>query len=177
MTTPTPAQPDYPAASPRAKLHLTPRSTAAWALVGYAALHLLFSFFDWVLPDGGTFTARSADADFRSLFVMAMPLVAVLLAVHVSPPLGQAKLISAIAVVEYAVSLLFGLFTLLIGLGAVFDGSMRYPNFAFDAMGYFVLGIAGLVLIAVAAWVALRAYVQAGGTMSITIGRPPQVPH
>jgi hypothetical protein len=174
MTTPPPAQPDYPAAAPRAKLDLTPRSLAAWALVGYTALHLMFSFFDWVLPDGGTFAGRSAAADFRSLFVMAMPLVAVLLAVHVSPPLDQAKLISAVALVEYAVSLLFGLFTLLIGLGAVFDGSMRYANFVFDAMSYLVLGIAGLALIAVAAWVALRAFTQSGGTISITIGRPPQ---
>jgi hypothetical protein len=41
---------------------------------------------------------------------MAMPVVAVLLAVHVAPVLSHAKLITAVALVEYAASVVFGVF-------------------------------------------------------------------
>ena len=164
MTTPTPG-----------RITITPRALAAWALVGYPALHLMFAFFNWLLPGGATFSQRSASGDFTNLFVMAMPVVAVLLAVHVTPTLGGAKLISAVAVIEYAFSLLFGLFALLIGVGAVVT-DVNSANDAFDVMRYFVLGLAGLALLAIAGWVAVRAYIQLGGVVPITIGRPSAPP-
>ena len=169
MTTPNPA---------RVALG-SPRALAAWALVGYAALHLFFAFFDWLLPGDGTFTGRSANAGFTNLFVMAMPVVAVLLAVHVAPVLNHAKLITAVALVEYAVSLVFGVFALLIGVGAVADGSIRNSNDAFDALAYFVMGAAALALIAVAGWVTYQAFVRLGGSLPVAMNRtttPPPPP-
>ena len=154
----------------------SPRALAAWALVGYAALHLFFAFFDWLLPDGGSFTGRSANAGFTNLFVMAMPVVAVLLAVHVAPVLSHAKLIAAVALVEYAASLVFGVFALLIGVGAVVDGRINNSNHAFDALAYFVMGAAALALIAVAGWVTYQAFVRLGGSLPVSVSRTPAPP-
>lgn len=142
-----------------------PRALAAWALLGYTAIFLFLTFFEWLLP-GGSFSARSADADFRALVVMAMPVLAVLLAVYVTPQLTGTKLIALIALVEYAVSLFFGFVTLLIGLGSVFAG-VNSPSDAFRAMTYLVLGAASLGLIAIAAYVCLRAFLSVGGRFNI----------
>lgn len=146
----------------------SPRALGAWALLGYVALFLFFAFFRWILP-GGSFSGRSAGAEFRSLFEMAMPLVAVLLAVYVNPPLPGARIMAGIAVVEYAISLFFGLVTLLIGLGAVLDG-VNNPHDMMNALAYLVLGAASLVLIAIAGYVCLRAFLGAGGLRPT--GRP-----
>ena len=162
MTTPNPA---------RAVLG-SPRALAAWALVGYAALHVFFAFFDWLLPGDGSFSGRSANAGFMNLFVMAMPVVAVLLAAQIAPVLAHARLLTAVALVEYAVSLVFGLFAWLIGLGAVV-GSVDSPNDSFDMLAYLVMGIAGLALIAVAGWVTYRAFVHLGGSLPVSINRTP----
>jgi hypothetical protein len=154
----------------------SPRALAAWALVGYAALHLFFAFFDWLLPGDGTFTGRSANAGFTNLFVMAMPVVAVLLAVHVAPVLSHAKLITTVALLEYVVSLVFGVFALLIGVGAVVDGPINSSNDAFDALAYFVMGAAALALIAVAGWVTYQAFVRLGGSLPVAMNRTPAPP-
>ena len=68
-----------------------PRLLAAWALVGYAGLHLAFAFFDWLLPGDGNLADRSAGAGFTNLVVLAMPVVAVLLATQIQPTLPRAK--------------------------------------------------------------------------------------
>jgi hypothetical protein len=151
-----------------------PRTLAAWALLGYTALFLFFTFFAWLLP-GGSFSGRSAGADFRSLVVMAMPVLAVLLAVYVTPQLAGAKVITLIALVEYAVSLFFGFVTLLIGLGSVFEG-VNNPSDAFHAMAYLVLGAASLGLIAIAAYVCLRAFLSVGGRFNIGTPTTPTTP-
>ena len=142
----------------------SPRALAAWALVAYVAVWLFFTFFDWVLPGDGSFSGRSAGAGFDSLTIMAMPVLAVLLAAHVTPAVPGAKLLAAIALIEYAVALFFGVITLLIGLGAVFDG-VNTINEVFDALAYFVLGLGSLVLIGVAAYVVLRSYIELGGRL------------
>ena len=64
------------------------------------------------------------------------------------------------ALVEYAASLVFGVFALLIGVGAVVDGPISNSNDAFDALAYFVMGAAALALIAVAGWVTYQAFVR-----------------
>ena len=148
----------------RAGILASPRALAAWTLVGYAALFLFFRFFLWILPSGGGLSQRSASADFRDIFVMAMPVLAVLLAVHVQPMIAAARLIAAIALIEYAVSLFFGVITLLIGLPAVFDQISRLRD-AMVALEYLILGIASLALIAIAAWVVLQAYQGLGGRL------------
>src|SRR5688572_28436190 len=140
----------------------SPRALAAWALDAYVAVRLFFTFFDWVLPGDGSFSVRSAGAGFESLLVMTMQLLAVLLAAHVTPSVQGARLIAAVALVEYAVALFFGAITLLIGLAAVFDG-LETINGVFDALRYFVLGLGNLVLIAIAAYVVVRSYTGLGG--------------
>jgi hypothetical protein len=72
---------------------------------------LLFVVSDWF----GQFGARS-EAVF-DLFAgpvgIALPLLAMLIATHVSPPLPQARVILLVALVEYAVSAFFGVITYL----------------------------------------------------------------
>ena len=149
----------------------SPRALAAWALVAYVAIWLFFTFFDWVLPGEGSFSGRSAGASFDSLLVMTMPVLAVLLAAHVTPAVAGARLIAAIALIEYAVALFFGFITLLIGLGAMFD-AVDTINEVFDALGYFVLGLANLGLIAIAAYVVVRSYTGLGGKLPTPRSHP-----
>jgi hypothetical protein len=151
---------------------LKPRQLAAWALVGYAGLFLVFTFFGWLLP-GGSFAGRSAGAGFAALPELAMPVLAVLLATTVEPPLRAARLITTVALLEYAVVLLFGVLTLLIGLGAFGDGSG--PRVGFDVTSYFVLGLGRLGLAAVAGFVVYRIWVSLGGSLPqvrVTMGPP-----
>jgi len=142
-----------------------PRQLAAFALVGYAALHLVFAFFDWLLWDGGRFSDRSAGAGFTALVELAMPVVAVLLATQIQPTLRLAKVIAAVALVEYAVIVVLGLFALLIGVAAVADGPFHNPNAAFDALAYFVLGFGRLILAAIAGLVSYQAFTRLGGVL------------
>jgi len=165
MTTPTPST-----GTSAARMLSSPRNLAAWALVGYVALFLFFEFFQWILP-GGSFSTRSANADFRSILIMGLPVLAVVLAVHVAPVVAGARLIAAIALLEYAVAVFFGLITLLIGLGAVFD-RVDSASDSIGALGYLVLGLAELGLIAIAALVVWRAYSGLGGTLTIPRSRP-----
>jgi hypothetical protein len=147
----------------------SPRMLAAWALVGYAGLYLVFAFFDWMLPGDGDLADRSAGAGFTNLAVLAMPVVAVLLATQVQPTLARAKTIIAVALVEYAAILLFGVFALLIGVGAISDGPFGSANRTFDVLGYFVLGAGRLALAAVAGLVAYQAFTRLGGALPVGI--------
>ena len=149
-----------------------PRSLAAWALVGYAGLHLAFAFFDWILPGTGTLSVRSAGASFTSLAEMAMPVIAVLLATQVQPMLSSAKLIATIALVEYAVIVVLGLLTLLIGVGAVADARIGSAHQSLDVLAYFVLGLGRLALAAIAGIVSYQAFTRLGGSISVGSTRP-----
>jgi hypothetical protein len=149
MTTPNPTR----------ALPAEPRQLAAWALVGYAGLHLVFAFFSWVLPDGATLGVRSVDAGFTSLAEIALPVLAVLIATGVHP---QAKLIATVALLEYVVILLFGVLTLLIGLG-VYGGS---PRGGYNALVFFVLGLGRLALAAIAGLVVYQAWTRLGGSLA-----------
>lgn len=145
----------------------SPRTLAVWGLLGYTALYLFFAFFNWVLPGGGSFAARSAGLPFSDLFVMAFPVVAVLLAVHVQPLLAGSKLITAIALAEYAISLAFGALTFLIGLGVVFDGFYGARS-GFNGLQYLIFGVAKLALIAIAGYAVFASFRSAGGTINLS---------
>jgi hypothetical protein len=154
----------------------SPRTLAAWTLVGYAALHLAFTFLIWITPGGGSVSGGAAAAfgEYTRLVIMAMPVLAVVLAAYVTPVVAGARLIAVIALIEYAVALLFGALTFLIGLGAAFDGI----NTAEDGMRglqYLVMGIATLALVAVAGYVVLRAFTGLGGRLPVgrTTTAPP----
>ncbi len=148
-----------------------PRLVAAWALVGYAGLYLAFAFVDWLLPGDGTFAERSwsATAGVTNLALLAMPVVAVLLATQVQPTLPQAKTTAAVALVEYAAIVLFGLVTLLIGVGAISNQPSGNANRAFDTLAYFVLGTGRLALAAVGGLVAYQAFTRLGGALPVGI--------
>ena len=141
----------------------SPRSLAAWGLIGYTALFLFFELLRWFFG-GGTFSGRSAGAHFLDLVVIGLPVVAVLLATYVTPEVTGARLIALVAMLEYLAILFFGLITLLIGLGAVFDSVNSFAEFI-GALRYLVMGAAALALAAIASYVSFRAYTKLGGTL------------
>lgn len=141
----------------------TARSLATWVLLGYVALFIFFEFFGWLL-NGGDFTVRSANADFRSVIITAMPVLAVLLATYVTPELSGAKFLAIIALVEYVALLFFGLITLLVGLGAAFE-NVDSVREVLGALRYLGMGVAEVALQAVAALVTFKAYQKLGGRM------------
>ena len=156
MTTPTP------------RLLGAPRQLAAFALVGYAGLYLFLTFLNWVVPEAfGTFASRSAAAsrDFTSLVVIALPVLAVLLAAAIDPPVPAARLIATIAVIEYVVLLFFGALTFLIGLGGLGGAD------GVDVISYLLLGLGQLGLAAVAGLVAYQAWTRLGGSLA-ALARP-----
>jgi hypothetical protein len=164
MTTPTPT-PSLGISMGRALS--TPRALVAWAIIGYPALFLFFEFFELILP-GGSFAGRAAGAEFRSLTINAIPVLAVVLAAYVGPPIPAARLLARIALIEYAVTLIFGSLTLVVGLVAVVDG-VNSAQSGLGAMRYVVMGATELGMIAVVASVALRAYTGLGGKLPVSI--------
>ena len=154
MTTPNPVR----------ALLAEPRQLAAWALVGYAGLHLALVFLRWLVPtDFTTFGTRSAvaAAGYTALVELALPLLAVLLATTVTPAVPQAKLIATVAVIEYAAILFLGTITFLIGLGGQFA-----PRDGFVVLEYLLLGLARLGLAAVAGLVTYQAWTRVGGSLA-----------
>ena len=133
-----------------------PRSLAAWGLLGYVALFLLFEFLQLTLPGGRSLSGRAAAADFRSILILALPVLAVLLTGYLSPALPGTRLVATVAVVEYGAALTFGLLTLLIGLPAVLGGVDSVQG-GLGALRYLTMGAAELVLTVIAGYVALRA--------------------
>ena len=151
-----------------------PRALAAWALLAYTALFLFFVFFSWLLGPG-SFTGRSASAGFRNLFELAFPVVAVIIATYITPVLPGARVMALIALAEYAFALFFGVITLLIGLIGVLS-NVNTAWDSFNALQYLVMGVAALVLIAIAGYLTLRAYQSLGGRVPTFTPRTPPVP-
>jgi hypothetical protein len=122
VTTPPPHYPDasiyggVPAAGERKARQATEplRELAALVLLGgnavfllIAVLSLFFTFDHWAIGFGAR--ADATFGDFAGLIAIGFPVIAVLLATHVPPMLGRARLITLVALVEYAVSGFFGL--------------------------------------------------------------------
>jgi hypothetical protein len=126
------------------------REIAALVLVGATALLLLVGLIKLLIPGDfrPSFLDRASASfdDFIGLDKILFPLLAVLLANHMRPVLGRAKLITEVALIEYAVSAFFGvIFGLLIGFSNTAGNSVRT---AFEALlahvAYAaVLGVAG----------------------------------
>ncbi|MEV0457075.1 hypothetical protein [Catellatospora methionotrophica] len=142
------------------------------ALLGYVALHLGFQFLNWVLPaENTTLISRSQSAGFLDLFVMSFPLLAVLIATHVSPQLAGSKIFALVALIEYGVAILFGGVTFLIGLGGL-GWVDTFPE-AIDALGHVVLTIGRIGLIALAGYAVLRVFLALGGRVTLPTGLNP----
>ncbi|MCW2640892.1 MAG: hypothetical protein JWP76_3198 [Dactylosporangium sp.] len=95
------------------------RQPAAFVLLAANGLILLFAVMDMlvVFEDwSGNFLTRAGSSyvDFVGIVSIGFPLLAVLLATHIKPRVPQARLITALALVEYGVSALFGALCLLV---------------------------------------------------------------
>lgn len=132
---------------------LTPlRPLFAWALLGYAAIEIFFTFAFWAKPYGASFTSRAHGADFTTLISIGFPLLAVLIATQVQPVLAGARIVATAALAELGLVLLLGTLAFLVGL----------PHAAFNTdavsmLAYVTFGIAGLAFAALAAFACLRA--------------------
>ncbi|MDG4833108.1 hypothetical protein O7627_27935 [Solwaraspora sp. WMMD1047] len=149
---PEPAPPGAPQASQITK---PLRELAALVLLGANALLLFVGMINLFIPysDTSTFTQRAAGGffDFLGLDAILLPFLAVLLATHISPPVGRAKLITMIALIEYAVSVFFGVIAM---LGWLFN-RMAEGEFR-DAFTGLLVRVAFLAIFAVAAFAVFK---------------------
>jgi hypothetical protein len=125
-------QPDAtPGDGPSARQVTKPlRELVALVLLGANALLLFVGLIDLFVPfsDSSTFTGRAGGSffDFAGIEGIVLPILAVLLATHIAPPVARAKLITQVALIEYAVSAVFAAVAFLAWLfGALADGELR----------------------------------------------------
>jgi hypothetical protein len=126
------------------------REIAALVLIGATALLLLVGVIELLIPGDtrGSFLDRASGSfgNFISLDRIGFPFLAVLLATHLRPAVGRARLITLVALVEYAVSAFFGvLFGLLIGFANTAGDSARdaFESLLVHVAYAGVLGVAG----------------------------------
>ncbi|MFK3981007.1 hypothetical protein ACI2K4_11590 [Micromonospora sp. NPDC050397] len=133
------------------------REPAALALVSANALLLFVAVINLLVPrgEGDEFTRRAGDSflDFVGLTAILLPVLAVLLATHVQPVVRRAKLITQIAVVEYAISAFFGIITVL----AYLVGTLAEAEFR-QAFTGLLARLAYLAIFAVAAYTVFRVW-------------------
>jgi hypothetical protein len=146
-----------PGDAPPVGQHLRPlRDLAAWALVGAPAV-LLFVAIIRLIPagDGEQFASRTQDSfySFVNLTTIFFPLAAVLLSLLVLPRHPKARLITVIALVEYAVAAFFGvIFGILVGLVQIADFSVR------TAFEEFLVRVVWLAVFALAAFAVYKVW-------------------
>ncbi|MET7708169.1 hypothetical protein [Micromonospora sp. NPDC005413] len=147
----SPAEPASTDATQARQLTKPLRELAALALLGANAVFLFVGLLRLIAPnDYSSFTDRAGSAFYAFIGVeaVALPLLAVLLATHISPVLPKAKLITQVALGEYAVSALFGTLTMLIWtVGRLAEAEVL------DALLGVLTRFAWMVVFAVAAWV------------------------
>lgn len=151
LTTEPPATPND--ATPASTLTKPLREIAALVLLGATAVFLFVALIDLIIPvdfDNNDFSDRSANSfgRFVNLTIVGLPLLAVLLANHVRPAVGRAKLITLVALLEYAVAAFFGvIFGLLVGVVEIIsDDSAR------AGLEAFLTRVAWLALLGMAAY-------------------------
>ncbi|MET7880635.1 hypothetical protein [Micromonospora profundi] len=127
------------------------RELGALALLGANAVFLFVGLIRLFTPnDYVDLTDRAGGAFFTFIGVEAvvLPLLAVVLATHISPIVPKAKLITQVALVEYALSVLFGTLTMLIWtVGRLAEAEIL------DALLGVLSRFSWLVIFGVAAWV------------------------
>ncbi|MCX5069344.1 hypothetical protein OOJ91_26205 [Micromonospora lupini] len=147
----SPAEPASADATQARQLTKPLRELGALALLGANAVFLFVGLLRLVSPnDYRGFTDRAGDQFFSFIGVeaVALPLLAVLLATHVAPVLPKAKLITQVALGEYAVSAVLGTLTMLVWtVGRLAEAEIL------DALLGILTRFAWLVIFAVAAWV------------------------
>ncbi|MFG1673216.1 hypothetical protein [Micromonospora sp. NPDC049282] len=151
----SPAEPASGDAAQASQLTKPLRELAALVLLGANAVLLFVALLRLLVPadDYSTFSGRAGSAFFAfvGLEATVLPLLAVLLATHVRPVLPRAKLITQVALVEYAVSAVFGALTFLSWLvGRLADGEVL------DAFLGLLTRVAWLAIFAVAGYVVFK---------------------
>ncbi|MGW5557347.1 hypothetical protein ACWER9_09010 [Micromonospora sp. NPDC003944] len=145
----SPAEPASSDATQARQLTKPLRELAALALLGANAVFLFVGLLRLITPNGSS-TGRAGDAfgTFIGVEAVGLPLLAVLLATHISPVLPKAKLITQAALIEYAVSAIFGTLTTLIWtVGRLAEAEVL------DALLGVLTRFAWMVIFAIAAWV------------------------
>ncbi|MFV2115484.1 hypothetical protein ACFHW0_24525 [Micromonospora sp. LOL_025] len=152
----SPAEPASTDATQASQLTKPLRELAAFVLLGANAVFLFVGLIRLVTPtDYSTFGGRAGSAFFAFVGVESvfLPLLAVLLATHVKPPVPKAKLITQVALGEYAVSALFGGLTFLFWtVDRLAEGEIL------DAFLGLLSRVAWLALFAVAAYVVFKVW-------------------
>lgn len=153
----SPAEPASSDATQASQVTKPLRELAALVLLGANAVLLFVSLLRLLLPlDGyGTFTDRAGSTyyGFVGIESTVLPLLAVLLATHVRPTLARAKLITQVALAEYAFAAIFGVLTFMVWLvGRLADAAVG------DAFLGMLSRLAGLAIFGVAAFVVFRVW-------------------
>ncbi|MEU4776801.1 hypothetical protein [Micromonospora sp. NPDC023633] len=152
----SPAEPASTDATQASQLTKPLRELAAFVLLGANAVFLFVGLIRMVTPtEYTTFGGRAGSAFYAFVGVEAvfLPLLAVLLATHVRPPVPKAKLITQVALGEYAVSALFGGLTFLFWtVNRLAEGEIL------DAFLGLLSRVAWLALFAVAAYVVFKVW-------------------
>jgi hypothetical protein len=131
---------------------------AALALLAANALLLLVGLIDLAVPTRESFPDRAARAffSFAGLVAVLLPVLAVVLATHIQPPVRRARLITQIALAEYGVSAILAVLAFLAWLaGGLTDAAFRNAfTGLLSRIAYFaIFAIAALVVFKV--WRAL----------------------
>lgn len=131
------------------------RTLTAWALIGVAALRVLFEFLEWIFPTTpGQGTARFDVYAFADPWIIVAALLGVLVATKLGPAVSNAKLMTTIALSTYAAAAVFGLVAFLVGLADHFEAGGREGIYAFgfvlQSLGGILDELLWLVLVALA---------------------------
>ncbi|GIE79349.1 hypothetical protein Aph02nite_52990 [Actinoplanes philippinensis] len=147
----TPPQPD-PAAEKTIGQYLRPlRDLAAYALIAAPAVFLLVAVFELFRGDF-TVQTRYSFGSFVNVETIFFPLAAVMLALGVKPVHPKARLITMLALGEYAVASFFGvIFGLLFGVSGIAaqDAGAAFNALLVRVAWLAVLGVAGYALLQV----------------------------
>ncbi|WP_431882594.1 hypothetical protein [Micromonospora gifhornensis] len=148
----SPAEPPPHTPPPAGQVTRPLRELAALVLLAANAVFLFVGLIRLVTPQGAysTVTGRAGSAFFAfiGLEAVVLPLLAVLLATHIAPAVPKAKLITQVALVEYAVSAVLGGLTLLIWMvGRLAEAQI------FDALTGMLARTAWVALFGLAAYV------------------------
>ncbi|MCZ7425632.1 hypothetical protein O7607_07805 [Micromonospora sp. WMMA1949] len=150
----SPAEPASGDAAQASQLIKPLRELAALVLLGANAVLLFVGLLRLLVPvDYSTFSSRAGSTYFAFIGLEAtvLPLLAVLIATVILPVVPKAKLITQVALVEYAVSVVFGALTFLIWLvGRLADGEVL------DAFLGLLTRVAWLAIFGIAAFVVFK---------------------
>ncbi|OLB65905.1 MAG: hypothetical protein AUI10_04825 [Actinobacteria bacterium 13_2_20CM_2_72_6] len=171
MTTqpPIPTHPAAPAAEQKDPVAIT-APLREWAALIAVIAPLALQFFTLIvlLFDsapfgglGGSFNdrANATFGDFVSPLTIFLPLVGVLLATHVKPPVAKAKLITLLALIGYGVAALLGLVTMFAAF--IHTVGLDLPGTVLHSFVTLLIRLILLALLAFAGFVVLRVFLGA----------------